>query len=243
MISFVIPAHNEAALIERTIRAVHASARPLGAGYEVVVADDSSDDATGAIAAANGARVVRVSRRQIAATRNAGARAASGGVLFFVDADTVVTPGAVSGAGRALARGATYGGAEVRWDGRVPLWTAGVLRVLLVGYERVGLASGAFLFVRREAFERVGGFDETLYAGEEVDLCWRLRRLGRHAWVRTPVLTSGRKLRTFTTRELLASTSRLALLGRRGVAGREGLDLWYAPRRDDPGADPGTPER
>lgn len=90
MISFVIPAHNEAALIGRTISALHESARAMGEPYEVIVADDASTDRTGAIAREHGARVVAVSFRRIAATRNAGAREATGELLFFVDADTVV---------------------------------------------------------------------------------------------------------------------------------------------------------
>ncbi|MEZ6243082.1 MAG: glycosyltransferase [Phycisphaerales bacterium] len=238
MISFVIPAHNEQTLIGRTIRAIHGAAQPLGIAYEVVVADDDSDDATGQIAQGAGARVVRVSHRQIAATRNAGARASGGNVLIFVDADTVVTARAVRDTVRAMERGATYGGAEIRWDGRVPLWTTLILRMMLIGYERFGFASGAYLYARRDAFEAVGGFDETLFAGEEIDVCQRLGRRGRHAWVRTPVYTSGRKLRTFSFIELLGATGRLAVLGRRGVSTRESLDLWYGPRREDPAGVP-----
>ena len=91
MISFVIPAHNEVELIGRTLTAIHESARATGEVYEIIVADDSSDDGTGTIAQQFGARVVAVHFRKIAATRNAGARMASGDLLFFVDADTMVT--------------------------------------------------------------------------------------------------------------------------------------------------------
>ena len=239
MISFVIPAHNEEALIGRTIRSIHGAAAPLGLAYEVVVADDDSDDATGAIARRLGARVTRVAHRQIAAARNSGARAASGDVLVFVDADTVVTPGALRATVRAMDRGAVYGGAEVRWDGDIPFWTRPILRVMLIAYAIVGVASGAYLYARRDAFDAVGGFDEALFAAEEADICFRLRRRGRHAWVRTPVVTSGRKLRAYSTRELLSEIVRLGAGGRRAVTSRDGLDIWYAPRRPDPA---GVPE-
>ena len=73
MISFVIPAHDEAAVIGRTLVAMHDAARATGEPYEVIVADDASGDGTGAIARQHGARVVAVNFRQIAATRNAGA--------------------------------------------------------------------------------------------------------------------------------------------------------------------------
>ena len=110
MVSFIIPAHNEEALLGRTLASVHAAARALGEPYEVVVADDASTDRTGAVAREQGARVVAVNRRQIAAARNAGARAAAGGLLVFVDADTVVTPRVVRAAARALSRGRSAAG-------------------------------------------------------------------------------------------------------------------------------------
>src|SRR5262249_46077851 len=114
MISFIIPAHNEEALLGRTLSALHEAARALGEPYEVIVANDASTDRTGAIALEHGARMVAIDRRQIAATRNAGARAAAGELLVFVDADTVVTRRVVRAAVRALRGGAVGGGCSVR---------------------------------------------------------------------------------------------------------------------------------
>src|SRR5947208_9975043 len=122
MISFVIPAHNEAELLGRTLAALSASARTVGEPWEAIVVNDASTDRTAEIGVANGARVITVNHRQIAATRNAGAREAAGEVLFFVDADTVVTTGAVRAAVLALRRGAVGGGCLVRFDGPVPLY-------------------------------------------------------------------------------------------------------------------------
>ena len=84
MLSFIIPAYNGALLRGRTIQSIHDAARALGVAYEIVVADDASTDRTPEIAAAGGARVVTVSNRQIAATRNAGARAAGGDRFVFI---------------------------------------------------------------------------------------------------------------------------------------------------------------
>src|SRR5262245_23128666 len=131
MVSFVIPAHNEAVLIGRTLSAIHEAARGLVDPYEVIVADDASTDGTAALALGQGARVIRVNFRRIAATRNAGGRAAAGDLLFFVDADTVVTATALKAAVRALRRGAVGGGALVRFDGPVPLYAAILERVVL----------------------------------------------------------------------------------------------------------------
>jgi glycosyltransferase involved in cell wall biosynthesis len=82
MISFVVPAHNERASLGRTLEAIHEAARAVGQPYEIIVVDDASTDATPEIAAQNNAHVVRVNHRQIAATRNSGARATQGERYF-----------------------------------------------------------------------------------------------------------------------------------------------------------------
>src|SRR5215469_13565370 len=98
MVSFVIPAWNEEALLGSTLKAIFAAAQPLNIPFEVVVADDSSTDRTPEIARELASLVISINRRQIGATRNAGARSAAGDLLFFVDADTLVTPEVVRAA-------------------------------------------------------------------------------------------------------------------------------------------------
>ncbi|OWK45721.1 glycosyltransferase [Fimbriiglobus ruber] len=225
MISFVIPAHNEADLIGRTLAAVHESARAAGEAYEVIVVDDSSTDRTGAIAREHGARVVAATFRQIAATRNAGARVAAGDLLFFVDADTMVTARAVRAAVRSLRGGAVGGGSAARFDGPVPLYATILERMVLpVILPLFKLAPGCFLFCTRQAYSAAGGFDETLFWSEEVAFGRRLKRQGRFVILREFVITSGRKLRANSALSLLRVGVRLAL-GRRA-----GLDYWYGPR-------------
>ena len=102
MISFVVPAHNEEALLARTLASIHAAAAAVRADYELIVVDDASTDRTPEIATQHGARVVRVAARQISAVRNAGAREATGDVLVFVDADTILPPETLAAALAAL---------------------------------------------------------------------------------------------------------------------------------------------
>jgi glycosyltransferase involved in cell wall biosynthesis len=102
----------------------------LNEPYEVVVADDASTDGTASIAERRGARVVRVAHRQIAATRNSGARAAMGELFIFVDADTIVSEAVVRAAVDAVRGGAVGGGASVKFERGVP-WYAKLLMPVL----------------------------------------------------------------------------------------------------------------
>ena len=230
MISFIVPAHNEQALIGRTLSALHESAAALGEAYEIVVANDASTDRTADVALDHGARVVPLDRRQIAASRNAGACEAKGELFIFVDADTIVTARALSAALRALRGGAAGGGCTVRLDGRLPFYAVILMRLLPPLLRFFGLAPGCFLFCTRRAYFAVGGFDESFFAGEEVAFSQRLRRQGRVVILREEVISSGRKLRTRTALQFLGVAARLALRGPKSLRRREGLDFWYGPR-------------
>jgi glycosyltransferase involved in cell wall biosynthesis len=235
MISFIVPAYNEERLLGAALLALHTAARALAEPYEIVVADDASTDGTAAVAESCGARVVRIERRQIAAVRNAGARVAVGDRFVFVDADTIVNEAVVRAAHQALREGAAGGGAAVRFDGRVPRWADLLLPPLVWAFRVLGIAAGCFLFCRRSSFEAVGGFDETLYGAEEIAMSRALKRHGRFVVLRESVVTSGRKLRTYSAAEILRMLARLALKGPNAVRSREGLELWYEERREDPG--------
>jgi glycosyltransferase involved in cell wall biosynthesis len=226
MISFVIPAHNEAELLGRTLADLSASARTVGEPWEILVVNDASTDRTAEIGAAHGARVITVNHRQVAGTRNAGARAAAGDVLIFIDADTVVTTKAVRAAVRALRRGAVGGGCLVRFDGPVPLYATILERMVLpVLLPLLQMAPGCFLFCTRPAFNATGGFDETLFWSEEVAFGNRLKRQGRFVILRDYVATLGRKVRTHSALALMRVGIRLAL--RRP----SGLEYWYGRGR------------
>lgn len=233
VISFVIPAHDEARLLAETLAALDAAARSTGVLHEIVVVDDASSDDTGAIARAHGARVVRVELRHIAAVRNAGARAAVGDVLVFVDADTVVDAAVLDAALEALRRGAVGGGAAVRLQGPLALHERIGVGFFVWAFRVAGIAPGCFVFCTRAAFDAVGGFDEGFYAGEDVAMSRALARHGRFVVLREEVRTSPRKLRTFSFGEHLRLLLRFARRGRRLLRSRQDLDLWYGDRRDD----------
>lgn len=233
MISFVVPAYNEEKYLRPTLEAIRASARAAGEAYEIVVADDASTDATAPIAREMGARVVRVEKRQIAATRNAGAREAVGDRLFFVDADTRVDPVLIAEALAALDAGAAAGGAPVRIDAAPP-WAERFMKYIFVPlYFRLARwAAGCFVFCTREAFDAVGGFDERYYASEEIGLSRALKRAGRFVILPSAVTSSARKLEGRTPGSLAWMLVRLAAAGPAGLRRRTGATaFWYPERR------------
>ena len=233
MLSIIIPAHDEAPLIGATLDALAEATRWLGDGVEVIVVDDASSDDTAAIARGRGARVMRVEARQIAAARNAGAGAARGDRLLFVDADTLANREVVAALMGAMDAGAVGGGAAVRFARPLPLHIRIFESVSIVLFRLFGVTPGCFLFCTREAFEAVGGFDERLYVTEDVTLGRALRRIGRVAILREEVVTSARKMRTYSLGEKVRFTLRFLLAPSRVSRDRVRLDLWYGPRRHE----------
>jgi glycosyltransferase involved in cell wall biosynthesis len=232
MISFIVPAHNEEVWVGRCVSAIRNGAQSLGELHEIIVVDDASSDATASIARQQGAQVVRVEHRQIAATRNAGAQQAHGDILFFVDADTLASAPAIQSALRAIRAGAVGGGCVPRFEGWLPWWfrlTEPLIEpaVRLVRF----LPSGTFLFCTRTAFQTAGGFDENYYAAEEVVFVAALKRQGRFAILAETVVTSGRKAREHSFFSLARQFTRLMVRGPSGLRSRKGLEYWYEPER------------
>jgi glycosyltransferase involved in cell wall biosynthesis len=240
VLSFVVPSYNEELELPTTISAIHNAAKDRSADgrirggeqYEIIVVDDASTDMTVQVAQDAGAEVVSINRRQIAAARNAGAHAARGEVLFFVDADTRISAKHVSGAIAALEARCAGGGARIVVGGTIPLWARVLTKAFCAIYFGLNFGPGAFLFTTRKNFEAIGGFDEKLFIGEEVYFSLALRKLGRFQILREPIVTSGRKLRLYSAREILGNSLSVIVRGPRAARSREGLHLWYDGKRE-----------
>ena len=231
MLSFVVPAYNEEKCLPATLASIHEAARALGLEYEIVVANDASTDATATVAESAGARVVTVHNRQIAGTRNSGARAALGERLVFVDADTRVDSRVVGAAMAAMDAGAVGGGAGAVFDEGAPPYAQRMMRRVLGFMRFFRLAAGCFLFCRRDAFEAAGGWDERHFAGEEIMLSLALRRRGKFVMLREQVVTSPRKFTSRTYGQTIWITLKLLVRGMAGVRSRESTQFWYDGRR------------
>jgi rSAM/selenodomain-associated transferase 2 len=187
MLSVVIPTLDEATTIGATLDALGR----VGGHVEVIVADGGSGDGTPQIAAARGARVVAAPRSR-GPQMHAGALAATADVLWFLHADTRPPEDAADRIAAALADPGTVAGHfALRFDGdrraaRLLTWLYPRLRLLGLVYGDSGI------FVRRGAYEQVGGF-RPFPIFEDLDLLKRLRRLGRVARSPAVVITSSRR--------------------------------------------------
>ncbi len=192
----IIPALNEERFIGETLRRLHQAVQLLHAGHrcpvQVIVVDNDSDDRTAEVARGFGATVVPEPIRNIARARNAGARTAEGEMLLFLDADTLVPPCVLSTIGAVTDDPLCIGGAvdidHCPSSALIRLY----LRVWRLLGRLTGMAQGAAQFCRREAFLALGGYDETIYMGEDVDFYWRMSRAARRGGRRVCYITDVR---------------------------------------------------
>ncbi len=239
-ISVVVPAFNEEKLLGqslRSIKAAMAAFHQLGWQTELIVCNNNSTDRTAAIAEAEGAKVVFEPINQIGRARNCGASAATGDWLVFVDADSNPSPelfadvAATIGTKRFIG-----GGSTVRLDGYYPM--ANIGNMLWNVISRVQKwAAGSFIFCERNAFQEIGGFSNDLYVAEELDLSNRLkalakrRRLKMKILSRHPLITSARKVKLYSGRELLRFFFRAVLAPRKTQRDKALCQPWYDGRR------------
>jgi len=185
-VSVIVPVHNGEATIARCLAALSQGPADLS---EVIVVDDRSTDATAAIAASHGARVMaNPSGRGPAAARNAGAQAARGDILLFVDADVEVQPQTVAAILDHLDRHpdvtAVFGSYDD--DPAHPNFASQYRNLLHHFIHQTSERRSASFWagcgaIRRSAFLAAGGFDAERYprpATEDIELGLRLARAG-----------------------------------------------------------------
>jgi len=186
-VSIIVPVLDEAAAIRATLSALQPA---RAAGAELVVVDGGSRDGTADIAAPLADRVLAAPRGR-ASQMNAGARVARAGRLLFLHADTALPAGAIPAVISALEHHA-WGRFDVRIVGSEPL-LALVAACMNARSRWTGIATGdQAMFMRREAFEAVGGFP-AIPLMEDVALSRALRRTDSPACLRERVSTSGRR--------------------------------------------------
>jgi cellulose synthase/poly-beta-1,6-N-acetylglucosamine synthase-like glycosyltransferase len=184
LVSVVVIGRNEGERLQRCLSSV-ARARwvrdgqPIG--HEVIYVDSNSSDDSVARAEAAGARVLHLGQQRpcAAAGRNIGWRAARAPFVLFLDGDTVLHPDFVGHALQALRAPELV----AAWGHRRELFPRQSVYTRVLDLDWVfapGRVSyfGGDVLVRRQALHDVGGFDDRQVAGEEPELCRRLRERG-----------------------------------------------------------------
>jgi glycosyltransferase involved in cell wall biosynthesis len=238
-ISVVVPAFNEERLLGESLAQMKSAAGAFGRrGWEVelIVCDNNSTDRTAEIARSAGALVVFEPVNQIARARNRGAAVATGDWLVFVDADSRPSAGLFNEvAGQICWGDCLAGGATVRLD--ECFWLAkGVNALWNLLSRSFHLLAGSFIFCETATFRKLGGFSNELFAGEELELSQRLKKLAGESGKRIvilhrhPLATSARKIYLYSFREHFRLMARAAF-NRRILTSRDACHLWYDGRR------------
>lgn len=190
-VSIIIPVLNE----EKTIGFLLQYLKREQFGYveETLVVDAGSEDKTRDIAEKNGAKVISVNRRNRAFQMNEGAKKAQADILYFLHADTIPPVHYDLKIVREIKGGYTAGCFRLKFDDNHP-----ILKLYAMGsrlrttWVRFGDQS---LFVERNAFHKIGGYDNSLTIMEDQKIVRELKRSGRFKLLKEPVTTSARKYR------------------------------------------------
>ena len=231
-ISVVIPALNEEKYIETTLKSL--KAQRFDGNYEIIVADDSSEDDTVRIAEKYADRIIVHDRGSISYGRQKGAEAARYPAIAFTDADTYIAPDWLARLSSSLEEHGAAGvhGQLMPLDGNA--LENYFCRYVLPPYSgfmvRINQPSvpGANFAVKRDAFRKVGGFNTRLITAEDVELCKRIKREGRFLFNRDAIVyVSTRRVRKWGYARIFSfhvtNSVKILLLGK--------ADMVYEPVR------------
>jgi len=229
----IVPAYNEQEILPLTLPLIFESIQNIP-GYKgrVLVVDNNSSDKTADVAKSLGAEVVFEPYNQISKARNCGGNACSeDDYLFFIDADTFLNTDLLKKSLAALDSGRICGGGTLlKMDGE----KGKVITMLWTVISKVtNLAAGAYIFCLNEAFKGTGGFNEKIYAAEDVYFSAQLKKWGRrNGRLRFKILsdckivTSDRKIRWYSHFQIFKMLMILTIMPWR-LKNRDKLGFWY----------------
>lgn len=209
--SIIIPAYNEEILLPATLFSVRNAMEEVKTfSGEGIVVDNRSTDRTADIARENGFQVVWEPIQQISRSRNRGAEIATGKILIFLDADTLLSAELLRATLEGMASNRYYGGGtSISFDAPLPWLARNLTRIWNRLSQGLKWSAGCYFFILREAFEGVGGFPKEVYCAEEIFLSRVLKKWGKkhqkeYLFLRDVFIqTSARKVKEFSTSRLL----------------------------------------
>ncbi|MDP3640148.1 MAG: glycosyltransferase [Nanoarchaeota archaeon] len=195
-ISIIIPAHNEAAYIEKTLQSLNQQTLK---DFETIVVANGCTDGTEDVVkkiymkTPGQLRLFSLPEANVSRARNYGAKKANGQLLLFLDADTLLEKDALEKMQRHFRGQHAIATTFVRPDKSLVKYRLAM--ALKNAYHQLGLyhgCSGALL-CRKKDFERVGGYDEIIVVKEHRRLILQLKKYGKFTCLPTTVTTSMRR--------------------------------------------------
>jgi rSAM/selenodomain-associated transferase 2 len=188
-ISIIIPTFNEEERIGALLN--HLEKCCSGITYEIIIADGGSNDATVSIAEQAGASVLNCSRKGRAAQMNEGADHSNGSILYFLHADTIPPKNFVAEIRKSFEKGIRSGSFQLSFDDPHPIlkFYSWCTRFRLTVF-RFGDQS---LFVEKNLFQKIGGFDESLTVMEDQKIVRELKKVSSFYLSDQSVTTSARR--------------------------------------------------
>ena len=230
-LAFIIPAYNEEALLPATLKTVFEIKEQLSDfTSRVIVVDNNSTDSTSLVALNAGAEVIFEPYNQISKARNTGAKACSEvDFIFFIDADTFPTLIVVEKALEVLKTGHYCGGGCMVKFSKPSLFVSFWSIITKV----TNMAAGAFIFCTNEAYKGTGGYDESIYAAEDVVFSRAVNKWGKKNGCKGFTIltehfitTSDRKINWYSKWEILTKLFILGIMPWR-LKHRKNADFWY----------------
>ena len=210
--SIIIPAYNEEKYLPETLKSVTKAMSLVKFSGEVIVVDNNSTDITAQIAKSNGASVIFEAHNQISRARNKGAESAKGKFLIFLDADTIMPKDLLGKTFDNLQNNnCCGGGVTVDFDVPQDKFITAFKNFWNYISVKKSLAAGSYIYVLRECYDAIGGFNERVYASEEIWFSKKCLKWGRKnnkifkIIDDIKIITSGRKTKTFSTFQLYAT--------------------------------------
>ena len=218
-LSVIIPAYNEEKYLPETLERIVSALAAAGCDSEIIVVDNDSEDQTRQVAESFGAKVVSESEHNIGRVRNTGGKKASGDLLIFVDADTLVPDTLFRQIAEAMENDECFGGAvSVEYGEFARKWLKYYFWGWLFWEKILNTKQGATQFCRASAFHELGGYNEKVYMGEDVEFYWRLTKYAKQNqgslfFIENPkVKTSARRYSQMSWWKILIITHPLFML-------------------------------
>lgn len=199
-LSVIIPAHNEEPFIGNCLHSIYESCHYFKINPEIVVVLNRCHDKTKDIAVGLGAKYVEDNGRNLAKIRNAGIKSSKGDIIITIDADSIMTKEYIEALIKNIKSNKFVGGGTRVSFNRKSLGISATKMVLDIFVKLSGLSCGSFWF-QRKYFEEVGGFNEQLHFGEDLDFAKRLKIHGKKIKLKYgiagKIITSARKFDKF----------------------------------------------